>query len=383
MSDRINALKNAPEVSFIDEKSITDIRDEMVRDFEKYMMQEGQPVNLGRASIYTAILNAAACQVFQAMKYIDRAGKQNLLKYSYGDYLDNLALFKGVKRQPSRSAVTTLRFTLSELRTSPTIIPIGTRASTVRDEYFATTAYAEVPAGEMSIDVPAVCTETGEKGNGIDLNAIHILVDPVPYIEKVRNVEITQGGADVESDDSLADRAYLAPSGFSTAGPEDSYKYHAMAYNSAIGDVVASSDHAAGQVDVVFLMNDGSNPTSSVISGLKAYLNGKDINPMTDLVNVSAPSEQSFDINMTYYIGKNDMSLASAIQSAVNGAVEEYIRWQRHIGRDINPNKLTQLVINAGAKRAEIRSPIFKKLAGSEVAKIGIKSVVYGGLEDD
>ena len=97
----MSAIKNTPEISFIDNKTVEDVRSEMVADYEAYMTQaQGVAVSLDRASVHRMILYAAAAQIYQAMQYIDRQGKQSLLKYSYSDYLDNLALFKGVTRKP-------------------------------------------------------------------------------------------------------------------------------------------------------------------------------------------------------------------------------------------------------------------------------------------
>ena len=79
----ISAIKNAPDISFIDGRTIDDIRGEMVADFERYMTEAtGKPVSLARASVHRMEIYAATAQIYQAMQYIDRAGKQNLLKYS-------------------------------------------------------------------------------------------------------------------------------------------------------------------------------------------------------------------------------------------------------------------------------------------------------------
>ena len=89
----ISAIQNTPDVSFIDNKTIDDVRGDMVADFEAFMLQAtGSKVSLGRASVHRMILYSAAAQIYQAMQYVDRAGKQSLLKYSYSEFLDNLAL---------------------------------------------------------------------------------------------------------------------------------------------------------------------------------------------------------------------------------------------------------------------------------------------------
>ena len=126
----ISAIKNTPDISFIDGKTVDDVQREMIADFEDYMTRiDGRPVTLGRASVHRAIINAAAVQIYLAMQYVDRAGKQNLLKYAYGDFLDNLALLRGVERTPATAATTTLKFTASAARASAISIPQGTRVA--------------------------------------------------------------------------------------------------------------------------------------------------------------------------------------------------------------------------------------------------------------
>lgn len=381
----IQVIENAPEISFIDDKTVDDISRAMVADFESYMTAaEGQPVTLPLASPHRMILQAAAVQIYQAMQYIDRAGKQNLLKYAYADYLDNLALLKGVTRLPAAAATVTIRFTLSAERDSITVIPQGTRVSAGGDVYFAVDEYTELPAGILTADVPATCGVTGTVGNGFGIGELTTLVDPIPFVASVSNTTISAGGADVESDANLAERIYLAPGAYSTAGPELSYLYHAKQYSAAVGDVVATSDQEAGKVHIIFLQSDGGSPGPELIEGLREYLMDGNVRPLTDLVEVSAPEEVSYSIDLTYYINQSDSSRALAIQTAVTAAVEEYHRWQRAIGRDINPSKLVALVMAAGAKRVEVTAPTYTPVDDTSVPALsGEARVTYGGLEHD
>jgi len=380
-----SAVKNAPDISFIDNKTIEDVRDGMVADYEEYMTKAtGQTVTLPRSSPHRGVLYAAALQIYQAFQYIDRAGKQSLLKYSYSDFLDNLGLLKGVTRSPATAAVTTLRFTVSAVRQVATAIPKGTRVSAGGSVYFATDEYAEIPAGGSTVDVPATCTDAGTEGNDLAAGDLTIMVDPLPYVASVVNTTATEGGTDVESDDDLAERIYLAPGAYSTAGPEDGYLFHAKQFNPSIGDVVATSNQAAGTVDIVFIMSDGKTPGTEMINGLKEYLNGKTRRPMTDLVNVSAPAEVTYTVDLTYYINRSDSARAVAIQEAVQTAVADYLTWQRTIGRDINPSKLVALVMAAGAKRVTVTAPTYTTVDAIKVSALsGSPTISYGGLEDD
>lgn len=380
-----SAVKNAPDISFIDNKTIEDVRDEMVADYEEYMTKAtGQTVTLPRSSPHRGILYATGLQVYQAFQYIDRAGKQSLLKYSYSDFLDNLRLLKGVTRSPATAAVTTLRFTISAVRQMATAIPKGTRVSAGGSVYFATDEYAEIPAGGSTVDVPATCTDAGTEGNDLAAGDLTTMVDPLPYVASVTNTTATEGGADVESDDDLAERIFLAPGAYSTAGPEDGYLFHAKQFNPSIGDVVATSNQAAGTVDIVFIMADGKTPGTEMINGLKEYLSGRTRRPMTDLVNVSAPAEVTYTVDLTYYINRSDSARAVAIQEAVQTAVADYLTWQRTIGRDINPSKLVALVMAAGAKRVTVTAPTYTTVDAIKVSALsGTPTISYGGLEDD
>lgn len=380
-----SAVKNAPDISFIDNKTIEDVRDGMVADYEEYMTKAtGQTVTLPRSSPLRGVLYAATLQIYQAFQYIDRAGKQSLLKYSYSDFLDNLGLLKGVTRSPATAAVTTLRFTVSAVRQVATAIPKGTRVSAGGSIYFATDEYEEIPAGGSTVDVPATCTDAGTEGNDLAAGDLTTMVDPLPYVASVVNTTATEGGTDVESDDDLAERIYLAPGAYSTAGPEDGYLFHAKQFNPSIGDVVATSNQAAGTVDIVFIMADGKTPGTEMINGLKEYLSGRTRRPMTDLVNVSAPAEVTYTVDLTYYINRSDSARAVAIQEAVQTAVADYLTWQRTIGRDINPSKLVALVMAAGAKRVTVTAPTYTTVDAIKVSALsGTPTISYGGLEDD
>ena len=385
MPDEMNEIKSLPDISFIDNKDIDQVRQEMVADYESFISEAtGQTVTLERSSVHRMELYAAAAQIYQAMQYIDRQGKQSILKYSYSDFLDNLAIFKGVTRNPATPATTTLRFTLSAERDTATGIPQGTRVSTAGAIYFATDVYAEIPAGSTTVDVPATCTVAGTDGNGFAAGELATIVDPIPYVASVTNTTATEGGAEIESDDDLAERVFLAPGAYSTAGPEDGYLYHAKAYSAAIGDVVATSNQAAGTVDIVFIMADGSTPGEEMIEGLEGYLQGKTIRPMTDLVRVAAPQEVTYTINLTYYINRSDSAKAVTIQAAVAQAVADYQTWQRAIGRDINPSQLVRMVMDAGAKRVTVTAPTYTAVDATKVSALQGDAVIsYGGLEDD
>lgn len=379
----IDEILNLPDVSFIDDMQLEDVQMQMVRDYQdRYKAITGKDVVLDRADPMSLILYALSIQVYQALLYVDKTGKQDLLKYSYGAYLDNLAAMKGIAREQAKTSRAMIRFTLSEIRPSTVEIPEGTRV-TNGEVYFQTESHAEIPSGESSVDVAAECMTSGVVGNNLEVGEINILVDPVPYVAKVANTEPTTGGADIEDDDTLKDRIYIAPSKYSVAGPEESYRYWVKTYNSNISDVLIYSDDP---VDVVieFIMNDGELPSESMLLGVQKFLSDEQIRPLTDRVTVKAPETVEYKVNVKYFVNQSDLKKVDTIKTAVNAAVDDYIQWQRSkIGRDINPSQLIQQMVSAGAKRVEVALPVFQVIGKANVAKLSSKTVTYGGLEDD
>ena len=102
------------------------------------------------------------------------------------------------------------------------------------------------------------------------------------------------------------------------------------------------------------------------------------------------PGIVSYDIDLTYYVPTDTTLSGAAIQEAVNAAVEQYVAWQSgKLGRDINPDKLRDLLFYTGVKRIVLRSPTYTVLEGGknnaapQIAKLGAKTIVNGGYEDE
>ena len=384
LNETLKPLAELPDVSFIDNDTIDAMMQRLVSNYERrYQEITGKEVTLGAADPMRIALYAVALDLYQTEQYVDRAGKQDLLKYSYGEFLDGLAANRSVSRKEATAARTTVRFTASETKDYALAIPAGIRVTNGDGIYFTTVEYAEIAPGDEYVDVEAVCTAEGTEGNNFLPGQVDILVDPLPYIQSVANVTTSEGGAARESDESLAERVYLAPSGYSTAGPTDAYVYWAKAFGAGIGSVVPVSPEP-GKVDVYVLMTDGSMPGEELLQELQDYLTEERIRPMTDLVTVKKPEAVEFSIDLTYYINRSDQAKAVTIQENVKKAVAEYTTWQTsEIGRDINPDELVQRIKAAGAKRVELTAPTFAVVGETQVAKCTASAADNGGLEDD
>lgn len=379
----IAEVENLPEVSFIDHVTLDDVQALLIKSYEERHEQiTGKKISLRRADPAAFVLYACSVLLYQTLLFVDRAGKQDLLKYSYGEFLDNIAAHKGVTRLPAQAAEVTVRFSLSAAQQAAVSIPLGTKV-TDGEIYFETTEYAEVLPGEEYVDVPCICQTVGAAWSGLAAGRINILVDLIPYVAKAENIEESRGGSDIEDDESLAERVFLAPSSYSTAGPRDAYVHHTKSYGASIGSVNVTSPEE-GKVEVRVLLKDGSIPSGALLDGILEHLNDDMVRPLTDYVQVLAPETMLYDLDITYYIARSDAAKAVSIQNAVSAAVSDYNQWQTYtIGRDINPSELIRRVVDAGAKRAVVAMPEFTVVPPTTVARVGSVNVTYGGVEDD
>jgi phage-related baseplate assembly protein len=379
----IAELKKVPEISFIDNLTIDDLQNQLIEDYQdKYKELTGESRDLPLADPVRLVLYSAALMGYQAMQYIDRAGKSDLLKYTYGSYLDNIAALKGLFRRDAVGAKTTLRFTVSAVRTATTAIPGGSRVTDEKGNTFATDEYAEIPGGAEYVDVRATALQTGLTANGLPEGTLNLFVDPIPYVKSVVNIEETSGGDAQENDDDLTYRVLMHPHSYSVAGPKEAYEYWARTFRTDIDDVMVYTP-APTEVTVLFMLEGGVAPSDIICDELAEFLSSAAIRPLTDVVHVAAPYDSDYHIDVTYYINRSDASNAVDIQLAVEKAVEDYKNWQRRIGRDVNPSELIKRIIAAGAKRVELYAPTFVPLEATAIANCTDSSVAYGGLEDD
>lgn len=377
-----NRFSDYPEVSFIEDTSFSDLQARLIEDYEKkYKELTGKKISLSLADPYRLILYSCAVAIYQGYQYEDRAGKMGLLKYSTGEFLDNLAAFKRVKRNEASPARTVLRFTLSAAVERKVVIPKGTRVKGP-ELYFETSEKGEINPGQLYADIPAKCQITGTKGNGYLPGEIRILTDLLPYTLKVSNLVETSGGADRESDEELVERIYLAPVSYSTAGPEQAYEYWVKTFSPSVGECRVTSE-APGEVDIYVTMSDGTIPNNAFLQELEEYLKNNSVRPLTDHVVVKKPKSMEYDIELVYYIRNQDRDKEETIKAAVQNSCDQYIAWQKKVGRDINPSKLIYQVMEAGVKMVEVQKPVFTEIPDSVMAVPGNIVLTYGGRKDD
>ena len=337
---------------------------------------------LGQADPTRMIFKTIAPKLAQIENKINDTAKQNLLKYAREERLDHKGDFLGVPRLAAQGARAIFRFEISITRPLNVVIPAGTRMS-ISDFYFATLEEAIVKPGETTVEVEAECSETGAVGNNFLPGQITQLVDVFPYYSSVVNTTITEGGADVETDERYRERINKAPEKFTTAGPDGAYLYWAQTASSTIVDVYVTSPNP-GEVDLYVLEKDGKIPEQSMLERVFDVCNDRKIRPLTDKLKVKAAEEKKYNLNMKYWIDSSNEAYSKQITENVALKIEEFKSWQMDkLGRDINPDYLIKLLKDVGVKRAEITEPVFTVLNRTHVALCETESVNYAGLEEE
>jgi len=130
----------------------------------------------------------------------------------------------------------------------------------------------------------------------------------------------------------------------------------------------------------------GELPDDGILSDVLTACSENDVRPLTDMVIVSAPDVENYDIELTYYMSKADTSAVIDNIEGDGGAIDQYIYWQdSNLDQDINPDKLRSLILSpvdaegnsvAGASRVDIVKPVYAELPRTTVAKFSGNLVV-------
>ena len=382
----IEEIKDLPDVSFIDNLSLEEVKNILIEEFKKeYENITGKEAVMERSDPMRVLISAQAVLDMQLLSFIDRCGKMNLLKYAQGDFLDHMGAFKNRERKEAQNASVMVRFSVADPRSEAEPIPQGTMVTADQKVFFETAEYAEIPAGESSIEILCSATTAGREGNDYEKGEITTLVTPTGFISEVSNTTKSNGGTDRESDEDYAEGIFRAPDKYSVAGPEPAWISLVKDFDSNVEDVYPDTVPGSGVVQITILMKHGRIPESTELQSIHDYLIRPDIHTLCTLVEVKPPEQVNYEISLTYYIGESSKSRITEICQNAEQAVGAYTEWQdSRVGRDINPDELLVMLKQAGAKRVVITSPVFCQVPDGAVAHFdGTQKVTYGGVESD
>lgn len=182
-----------------------------------------------------------------------------------------------------------------------------------------------------------------------------------------------------EADNALRQRALLAWSRLSVAGPEGAYKYHAL---SASGDVASVSviSPAEGVVQVTILGQNGE-PALGTLDTVLAALSVDGLRPLTDFVTVAAAEIIEYQITAVLYVRPGPD--ATVVLAAAQAAVEKLAADNFVMGRDITLSNLYAALNQSGVHDVNIISPPAKiVISPTQAARCTQITLSIGGRDE-
>lgn len=336
---------------------------------------------------------------------INDSAKQNLLRYSRGEKLDYIGedLFF-TKRLTSQKANCLCKCKLSKVQDIDIIIPANTRVSPDGNIYFCIRNDVVINAGKLEAIGILDAQHNGPQYNGFIPGQIKLMVDLVPFVESIVNIEISSGGSDTESDDKYRERCRVSQETASTAGPDDAYISFAKEAHPSVSDAKVISP-SPGTVRIIILLENAITPSSEILNQVLESCSRRDRRPLTDKVEVGTCNEVEYDIELTYYLDKNFSSEESIYRKKIegdnldleNGAIREYINWQQSmLGNPINPDELRYRIQDAATysilsndiskkftavRKIDLVSPTHTDIQDIDVGKVRNIIINYGGLD--
>ena len=169
-----------------------------------------------------------------------------------------------------------------------------------------------------------------------------------------------------ESDARLRFRTQLALEGFSTAGPEGAYVFHALSTSAEVADVHVDSP-SPGEVRVTILAAAGDGTASpELIAAVEATLTAEDVRPLTDHVTVASAEIVPYVIAAVIhcYPGPSSEPVFAAAQAKLTA----YIAEQRRLGRDITLSGIYAALHQPGVQRIDLTWPTASVVIGPRQA---------------
>lgn len=304
---------------------------------------------------------------------------QNRAIWAQGRHLDDVGVDVSTYRLKAAHAQSKVRFSLSEVRATAVVVPVGTRVAAGSELLFSTVRELVIAAGDLTGDVDVVALIAGENHNGLQLGQIEDILDPVAYVTSVSNVLISAGGSNIESDDRFRERVANAFERISRGGSRQGYIENVKAVSALIVDVAVIRTQP-GYIEITPLMVDGV--CSDVMDAeILAYLDPETMIPMGDYVSISKASEVTFDVVMTL---KVKQGMVDGVQGRVEALIrQQFNEWRMVLGAQIAPSALVEAV-RAVLGVVGVTGPAFEftDLPATSFAALGVLTVAVQEVEN-
>ncbi|MCW2391941.1 baseplate J/gp47 family protein [Sphingobium sp. B11D3A] len=160
----------------------------------------------------------------------------------------------------------------------------------------------------------------------------------------------------MESDADFRRRMVLAPEGYSVAGPEGAYIFHALSADADVLDASATSP-SPGEVIVSVLSRQGDGTASpALLATVAAFVSDETRRPLTDFVSVQSAQIVPYAVQatLTTYSGPD----GSVVVEAARQQLEDYVAASHRLGRDITRSGLFAALHAEGVQNVVLTAPV-------------------------
>lgn len=187
--------------------------------------------------------------------------------------------------------------------------------------------------------------------------------------------------ATMESDLEFRRRIQLAPEGFSVAGPEGAYIFHALSADPDVLDASATSPTPGSVVVTVLARGGDGTANAELVAAVAAKLSDDAVRPLTDHVTVQAATIMPYAVNATVYTYAGPDSALVLAES--KRRLERYVEESHRLGRDVPLSGIYSVLHSEGVQRVEITSPaaglVINRTQASWCTSI---TIIAGGVDE-
>jgi phage-related baseplate assembly protein len=183
-----------------------------------------------------------------------------------------------------------------------------------------------------------------------------------------------------ESDDSLRERGQMAWEGLSTAGPRNSYIFHARNADGRVADATAvSPTPAVVVVTVQSALGDG-NADPELLRIVAAYLSDEDRRPVADRLTVQGAEIIEYAVSATLYLSTLGPE-SEPILKAAEKRLQKYTQQRRRLGMSISESALHAALHVEGVRKVALHEWIDISATDSQAPYCTAIRLSIGGQE--
>jgi phage-related baseplate assembly protein len=160
----------------------------------------------------------------------------------------------------------------------------------------------------------------------------------------------------MESDEAFRNRIQLSLEGYTSAGSEGSYIFHALGASGQIRDVQAVSPVPGDVVVYVLPLSAGVQASDQLLEAVREAVNAERVRPMTDRVTVLSATIVPYTIEaeLSIYPGPD----VDVVRQTAEEAAALYVEQQRRIGYDVTLSGIYAALHQPGVQNVNLISPV-------------------------